>query len=158
MSIQDYLTIEQIDKIQSVIRVQCDKAARNDAVERNRIDANLYNRLKKGRKAHDVTGDIYVALFYVENAIDGLETVEVVNGIYTQPELVNDDVVIHIYHKTNRLNSKLVEERKYGNKQFFSIRYDVDKAYRLKSIEAVHLATGEVENLYTAPKRLKVVG
>ena len=158
MSIRDYLTTEQIDKIQSVIRTQCAQAARNDAVERNRIAPDLYDRLKKGRKAHDVTGDIYVALFYAENAIAGLETVEVANGIYTQPELVNDDVVIHIYHQTNRLNSKLVEKRKTEDKQFFSIRYDVDRAYRLKSIEAVHPATGEVENLYTAPSLFRAVG
>ena len=158
MSIRDYLTNEQIDKIQSVIRAQCDQVARNDAVERNRIAPDLYDRLKKGRKAHDVTGDIYVALFYAENAVDGLETVEVANGIYTQPKLVNDNVIIHIYHQTNRLNSKLVNERKSGNKQFFCIRYDVDKTYRLKSIEAVHPATGEVESLYIMPRLFRVVG
>ncbi len=158
MSVRDYLTAGQIDKIQSVIREQCVRAARNDDVERNRIGSDLYYRLKKGRKAHDVTGDIYVALFYPENTIDGLHTGEVSNGIYTQPELENDLVVIHIYHQTNRLNSRLVKERKNGNKQFFCIRYDHDKAYHLKSIESVHPATGEVEKLYTAPKLLKVVG
>ena len=73
MSIRDYLSDEQINKIHSVIRTQCEIAARNDAAERNRVEAALYDRLKKGRKAHDVTGDIYVAMFYPENAIDGLD-------------------------------------------------------------------------------------
>ncbi len=72
MSIHDYLSEEQINKINTVIRIQCEQAAHNDAVERNRIPTDLYDKLKKGRKAHDVTGDIYVALFYQENAIEGL--------------------------------------------------------------------------------------
>ena len=48
MRIFDYLSEDQIDKIKSVIRIQCEQAARNDAVERNRISADLYDRLKKG--------------------------------------------------------------------------------------------------------------
>ena len=75
MSIHDYLSEEQINKINTVIRIQCEQAAHNDAVERNRISADLYNKLKKGRKAHDLTGDIYVALFYQENTIEGLKLV-----------------------------------------------------------------------------------
>ncbi len=58
MRIFDYLSEDQIDKIKSVIRIQCEQAARNDAVERNRISADLYDRLKKGRKAHDVNADL----------------------------------------------------------------------------------------------------
>lgn len=158
MSIRDYLSDDQIDKIHSVIRTQCDRMARNEAVERNRIGADLYNKLTKARGAHKETGDIYVALFYPENAIDGLEIVTVANGIYTQPELKNEDVVIHIYHKTNPLNSKLVKDRAVGQKPFFCIRYDVDSTYRLKSIEAVHVATKEKEVLYEAPRLFKAVG
>ncbi len=83
MRIFDYLSEDQIDKIKSVIRIQCEQAARNDAVERNRISADLYDRLKKGRKAHDVTGDIYVAMFYQENAIEGLNIELTSKQIYT---------------------------------------------------------------------------
>lgn len=156
MSIYDYLSEEQINKIISVIRTQCEQAASNDALKRNRVSSNLYEKLKKGRKAHDITGDIYVALFDPENTIDGF-TIELVNnGIYTQPELVYKTVLIHIYHQTNRLNSNLVKDRIAGKKEFFCIRYDVDKRYRLKSIEAVHVASGDVENLYTTPKLVQI--
>ncbi len=158
MSVHDYLSKEQINKINSVIRTQCVKAAHNDAAERNRIPSDLYDKLKKGRKAHDVTADIYVAMFYPENTVVGFTTVPVNNGIYTQPELVNENVLIHIYHQTNRLNSKLVKDRIAGQKEFFCIRYDVDKMYRLKSIEAVHAASGEVENLYATPKLVHISG
>jgi len=158
VSIHDYLSEEQIDKIKSVIRIQCEQAARNDAVERNRIPADLYDKLKKGRKTHDVTGDIYVSMFYPENTIDGLTTELISNGIYIQPELVNEDVLIHIYHQTNKLKSKLVQDRIKGHKPFFCIRYDVDKTYRLKSIEVVHAASGQVEYLYTAPKVVQMAG
>ena len=152
MSIYDYLSEEQIDKIKSVISIQCDQAACNAAVVKNRIPSDLYEKLKKGRKAHNVTGDIYVALFYPENNIIGLTTELVDNGIYVQPELVNENVLIHIYHQTNRLNSKLVKDRITGRKAFFCIRYDVDKTYRLKSIEAVQPSNGKIDNIYTAPK------
>ena len=127
MSIHDYLSEEQINKINTVIRIQCEQAAHNDAVERNRISADLYNKLKKGRKAHDLTGDIYVALFYQENTIEGLKLELTSNGIYTQPELVGENVLIHIYYQTNKLNSKLVQNRIASDKPFFCIRYDVDK-------------------------------
>ena len=158
MRICDYLNEEQIGKIKSVIRIQCEQAARNDAVERNRISADLYDKLKKGRKAHDLTGDIYVALFYQENTIEGLNLEVTSNGIYTQPELVGENVLIHIYHQTNKLNSKLVQDRIACDKPFFCIRYDVDKTYRLKSIEAVHAASGEIENLYTATRVVQMAG
>lgn len=158
MSIREYLSNEQIDKILSVIRAQCDRVAHNDAVERNRIATDLYDRLKKGRKAHDVTADIYVALFYPENAVDGLKTVEKKNGYYTQPELENDNVLIHIYHKTNQLNSKLVQDRASEQKPFFCIIYSHDKQYRLKSIEAVQVATNEREVLYEKPRLDRVAG
>ena len=152
MRLRDYLSEEQIDKIKTVIKNQCEHAAHNDAVERNRISADLYDKLKKGRKAHDVTGDIYVALLYQENAIEGLNIKLTSNGIYTQPELVGENVLIHIYHQTNKLNSKLVKDRIASDKPFFCIRYDVDETYRLKSIEVVHAASGEIENLYTATR------
>ena len=158
MSIRDYLSDELIEKIKSLIKTQCENAARNDAVERNRIPAELYDKLKKGRKAHDVTGDIYVLLFYPENTIERLSIELSSNGIYTQPELVNDDVLLHIYHKTNKLNSKLVQDRTTEHRPFFCIRYDIDKTYRLKSIEAVHVASGEIEILYTVPRVVRVAG
>lgn len=158
VSIYDYLSEKQIDKIKSVIRIQCEQAAFTDASERNRLPSDLFYKLKKGRRTHDVTGDIYVALFYPENTIEGLRITLTNNGIYTQPELVNENVLIHIYHKTNKLNSKLVKDRIAGQKVFFCIRYDVDKTYRLKSIEAVHAANGEIENLYTAPKVAQMAG
>ena len=91
-----------------------------------------------------MTVDIYVALFYSENTIEGLTTKLANNGIYAQPELVNENVLIHIYHQTNKLNSKLVKDRMAGQKEFFCIRFDLDKMYRLKSIEAVHAASGGV--------------
>ena len=158
MSIRDYLSKEQIDKILEVIRSQCEQAARNDVNKRYRIEDSLYERLKKGRKAHDVTGDIYVALFYPENMIDGLEIVDVNNGYYTQPELQNDDVLIHIYHRTNKLDSELVKNRVAGQKPFFCIRYDCDKLYRLKSIDAIHVATHTKEVLYEFPTIIRAVG
>jgi len=158
LRICDYLSEEQLSKIKSVIRIQCEQAARNDAVERNRISADLYDELKKGRKAHDLTSDIYVALFYQENIIEGLNLELTTNGIYTQPELVGENILIHIYHQTNKLNSKLVQNRIASDKPFFCIRYDVDKTYRLKSIEAVHAASGEIENLYTATRIVQIAG
>ena len=158
MSIFDYLNEEQIEKIKSVIKIQCEQAARNDAVQRNRIPTDIYEKLKRGRKAHNVTGDIYVALFYPENTIEGLSKELVNNGSYIQPELGNENVLIHIYHQTNKLDSKLVKDRIVGHKEFFCIRYDVDKAYRLKSIEAVHVANGEIENLYKATKSVHMAG
>lgn len=158
VKISDYLSEVQIDKIKTVIMIQCEHVARNDAVERNRIGADLYDKLKKGRKAHDLTGDIYIALFYQENAIEGLNLEVNSNGIYSQPELVGENVRIHIYHQTNRLNSELVKKRIDSDKTFFCIRFDVDKTHRLKSIEAVHPASGEKESLYKAQKVVKLAG
>lgn len=46
MSVQDYLSKEQINKINWVIRTQCVQAARDDAAKRNRIPSDLYQKLK----------------------------------------------------------------------------------------------------------------
>ena len=48
MSIHKYLHEEKIDKIKSVIRTQREQTARTDAIERNRIPSDLYDKLKKG--------------------------------------------------------------------------------------------------------------
>jgi len=155
--IYKYLSNEQISKIVSVIQIQCDKAARKEFKERSRISDAVYDRLKKGRKAHDITGDIYIGFFYDENKVDGLSTEMVDNGIYSQPELVGANVFVHIYHKSNPLNSGLVKERaKVSDKQLICIRYAVDKASRLKSVEWIAIGKDGVKvesgELYSAPK------
>ena len=94
----------------------------------------------------------------VLNTIEGLNLEVIDNGIYSQPELVGENVRIHIYHKSNRLNSKLVKERIDSDKPFFCIRFDVDKTHHLKSIEAVHPASGEKESLYNVQNVVKLAG
>lgn len=158
MSIYDYLNEDQIDKIISVISRSCYEAEKKEVNEKNRISEDIYKRLKKGRKAHDLTGDIYVSFFYNENAIDGLKTEIVDNVSYAQPELSNDRVVVHIYHKSNRLESKLIKDTAKSSKHLFCIRYDHDKSYRLKSIEAVDIIEKTKEILYERPKLRKAIG
>lgn len=161
MSIYNYLTHEQVDKIKTIIRSQCDEAARKETREAIRISQAVYDRLKKGRKAHDITADVYVGFFYPENRIEGLDLSIVENGIYSQPELTTDRAIVHIYHQSNSLNSKLVKDRaaKPG-KSFFCIRFAVDKSFHLKTIEAVHVsgADQEVEEIYRAPDLSAMVG
>ncbi len=152
MRITDYLNTVQLDKIQSVIRNQCENAARNVAEESRGIPDEVYKRLKKGRRSHDITSDIYIALYRPENAIEGLSVELIDNGNYTQPELVNDHVLIHIYHHSNNLNSRLVQNRNTEDKPFFCIKYEIDNRYRLKSIKSVNVASSEIETLYEAPR------
>lgn len=161
MSIYDYLTHEQVDKISSIIRSQCDEAARKETREAMRISQEVYDRLKKGRKAHDITADVYVGFFYPENRIEGLQLSEIKNGIYWQPELTTEQAIIHIYHQSNQLNSKLVTDRaSTPEKEFFCIKYGVDKAFHLQTIEAVHLrgTEREVEEIYQAPDLTIIAG
>ncbi len=158
MALHDYLSDEQIKKIVNIISITCERAAQKDSTDRMGIDAELFARLKKGRKAHDVTGDINVALFKTQNVIEGLNLSVAENGIYAQPELENERVLIHIYHRTNRLDSKLVKDRANGVKAFFCIRYNHDKEYHLLSVESVYVPTNEVEKLYSAPRLIRLVG
>lgn len=134
MSIYSHLSHQQIDKIISIIRAQCDEAARRDRNEMLRVGGELYKKLKTGRKAHDITGDIYIGFFYPENRIEGLTLSAVKNGIYHQPELRKADTIIHIYHKTNPLDSNLIKKLKKERSHFFCILYAVDKNSRLLSI------------------------
>ncbi len=154
MSIYDYYSDKQIIKIVNIIKEQCEEASRKENREAIRISRDLYNRIKKGRKAHDITADIYVGFFYPENVIDGIMTQDVANGFYTQPELVTKDSIIHIYHQSNPLTSKLIKERLTSGKAFFCLRYNVDQLYSLKSIEAIYMneANSEPEFLYIKPQ------
>ena len=153
MSIYDYLTYKQVNKIKSIIISQCDEAARKETKEAMRISQAVYDRLKKGRKAHDITADVYIGFFYPENYIEGLNLSVVNNGIYSQPELTTEQAIFHIYHQSNPLNSKLVMERaSTPGKRFFCIRFRVDKTFHLRTIEAVQLSgeEREVEEIYKA--------
>lgn len=64
MRITDCLNANQIDSLISLIRNQCNRTARNEMQLAMRIPEELYIRLKKGRKAHDITGDIYCSVHY----------------------------------------------------------------------------------------------
>ena len=161
MSINDYLTSEQVRKIISIIKSQCDEASRKEIRESMRVPEEVYSRVKKGRKAHDITADVYMGFFYAENRIEGLKLALINNGIYSQPELTSDSVIIHIYHQSNMLDSKVVKERSATpGKDFFCIRFSVDKAYRLKTIEAVLLngTDREKEMIYEAKAKSATAG
>ncbi len=158
MKITEFLTEHQLNRILDVIQTQCDNAARDAVNERRNISIDLYNRLNKGRQPHNVTRKINIALLYPENSIIGLTPHVVSNGIYTQIELENENVLIHIYHHSNNLNSRLVQNRMACGKQFFCIKYKIDNNSRLKSIESIHIASNETETLYTAPRVVQRAG
>lgn len=155
MHIRDCLSDQQVDQIITIIQNQCDEASRRENAYRLRISQNLYDRLKKGRKAHDITADVYIGFFLAENQIAGIDVEPITNGIYTQPELKSGNTIVHIFHKSNALSSQLVLER--ANKtdsNYFCILYDLDDESNLKTIDSVHLFGHgqENENLYERPK------
>ena len=154
MKISDCLNADQVDSLVSLIRNQCNRAARNEMQLTMRIPEDLCAQLKKGRKAHDITGDIYIAAFIAENQIEGVHVKPVKSGIYTQPEFTVNNTIIHIYHHSNKLSSLLITSRANAlNSNFFCIRYKIDEGYRLEYIEALYLngETKTKEIIYTAP-------
>ncbi len=160
MSIYSYLTNQQIDKIITIIRIQCNEAAHEDRTEMLRLGEELYRKLKTARKTHDITGKIYYGFFYRENRIEGLELSFVRNGVYYQPELRTADAIIHIYHKSNQLNSGLIRKRKREGKHFFCLQYSVNKNNRLQSITIVEFygEAKEEETIYTELELVEAVG
>lgn len=117
--------------------------------------------MKKGRKKHDITGDVYIGFAYLENQIAGLKHSIIQNGIYYQPELQNEHTIIHIYHVTNMLQSKLVRDRAaQKEKNFICIRYGTDRYSKLEYVEVVYLDEKCVikskEELYRAPKTIPI--
>lgn len=160
MSIYSHLSNQQVDKIISIIRTQCDEAAREDRIEILRLGSELYKKLKTARKTHDITGKINYGFFYRENRIEGLELSYVRNGVYYQPELRTEDAIIHIYHKSNRLNSGLIRDRKREGKHFFCFQFSVNQNNRLQSITVVEFygETKEEETIYTALELVEAVG
>lgn len=157
MSIHDYISDDLIIKIVEIIKTACEEAHNNVIEWENKVSIEEYESIKKGRKAHDITGEIYLYLISEKNQIDGINIDIVKNGIYSQPELRNENVVIHIYHDSNKLDSKLVLQRKIEEKAFFCIMYSHDKAYRLIKVYVVDNATGQNETLYKRPKLKMVV-
>ena len=148
MKIRNYISEEQLERIISIIQEACSIASQKENDIRCRLSTELYVKLKKGRKAHDVTGDVYCSFFYEVNQINGIDCEVVQSGIYSQPELSNEDVVIHIYHATNKLQSNLVNERKKGERAFFAIKFETKNTYDLKTITVVDVKTGEKEIVY----------
>ena len=154
MSIYDFLSVNQVNAFIDLIRNECNRVAWNAAERARPLPQDLYERLVKGRKEHDITGDIYVSAFYPNNQIDGIDIHEVNNGNYTQPEFTIDNTIIHIYHNSNKLTSNLVTERKnYLDNNFFCIMYQTDGECHLKYINAVYIHGNNknIERIYTTP-------
>jgi len=154
MSIYDNLNPTQVNAFIDLIRNECNRVAWNEAELARPIDPELYDRIKKGRKAHNLTFEIYVKAFYPDNQIDGIDVHDVMNGIYTQPEFIIGNTVIHIYHASNKLDSALIESLKNNRDiQFFCIMFQPDEDYHLQYIDAIHLRGNEKypERIYTTP-------
>ena len=159
MSIYDCIQEKDVNRIVNIIRAQCDSEAHHEERTSKTIDKELYKRLQKGRKAHDITGKVYAGFFFPANQIDGFDVNEVENGNYTQPELKKGNTVIHIYHSSNRLGSSLVKEKINDiSIRFFCFMYKVDDEYRLTKVEVISFLDGvqEKEIIYEQPTLVAV--
>ena len=146
MSVYDYLQKNEVNRIVDVIRQQCNSEYLHEKRMSMSIDKELYKRLQKGRRAHDITGKIYIGFFYPANSIEGFNVNEVENGIYSQPELIKGSIVIHVYHNSNRLESSLIQEKAKDNSiQYFCFMYSVDDEYRLKKVDVISFHDGNQE-------------
>ena len=154
MSVYDYLLETEVNTIINIIRIQCDSFAHHEENLSKPIDKELYKRLQKGRKAHDLTGEIYAGFFYPAYRIDGFDVYEVENGYYTQPELRKGNSVIHVYHSSNRLESSLANEKINDESiQFFCFMYTLDEKYKRKEVNVISFCDGmqEKETIYKQP-------
>lgn len=156
-SIRDYLNEEQITQIISIINSRCENYEKVDYAEREKfnIPKDTYDMICKGRKAHILTLGLYLDLYNTKDKLIGFQLILTENGNYYQPELFNDEVIIHIYHKSS-MDSKLIKVRAKEDKPFFCIQFDVDKINKLKSIDSMFIykdgSKGSPEKLYSARK------
>lgn len=161
-SIYSCLNESQITKIISIIKERCDKEIQKEKEKKEeinelKISKEIYDKLKKSRKAHILTFNLYIDLFTPQNNIEGFQYGLTENGNYFQPELENDHVLIHIYHKSD-LNSKLIKRRAESMKPFYCIQFSVNNSGELKSIEA-HLISRDgsifkTENIFKKTENL----
>lgn len=114
MNLYDLITESQIIQITDIIRNQCRLYD-----EKERAFENLfYDRYMKMRKKHDLTGAVISGFRTEKTKIDGLVISEIKYGIgYWQPEIKNNNTVIHIYSDTNNLKSNIIKQycKKYNS-------------------------------------------
>lgn len=154
ISIYHYLSDIQIDKIISIIKKRCDIEIQEEKKEIStvHISKDIYEKLKKCRKAHNLTLNLYIDLYEPENIIEGFRYKLTENGNYYQPELEDDNVIIHIYYKSD-LCSKLIKRRAKEEKPFYCIQFSVDSSGNLKSVYANHISKDgkiyKTENIFS---------
>ncbi len=130
------ITSHDLTIIKDKILVQCSKYI--DMLQ-NQKDLFYYNYTKKRRKP-SLTAAILSA-FIPNNYYGTLFCNEIKYGLgLYQPELSNDNVIIHIYNSTNSLDSGLIKEyvKKYNNdistKKYIIIIYNSDEKGNLYSL------------------------
>lgn len=141
MSIRDYLSQAQIDWFINTIKSTCERENREDQYYINLVGPETYKKVMRCRGAHDVTGKVHLALLARSNRIEGIDSVEVGNGAYTQSEQRCENAIIQVYHSTNKLDSTLVTDTKERaqreNKSFFCLKFFTTPTKKLYKIVAV---------------------
>ena len=120
LSIHRYLNDEQLFKIISCIENRCKKYEKSDAQERDEFifSKDIYDKICKGRKAHTLTCGLNADLYNEKDNLKEFQLILTENGNFYQPELINNDVIIHIYYKSS-MDSNLIKKRAKENKTFF---------------------------------------
>lgn len=158
MSIRNYLTQAQLDWFVSSIRNTCEREHQEEQYYINLVGREIYRKLTRCRGSHDLTGKIHMTLLAMGKRVEGIESVTVESGLYTQSEQRSERAIIQVYHSTNPLNSALVRETKERarreNKHFYCLKYNSTPDKRLHKIVAVGFTEGlqvEREVIYSMP-------
>lgn len=161
MNIDDLLTEKQRYKIIELI-------LKNDEEFSNLVNSNsdlFYNNYAYNRNSHQHTYAI-ISAFNVNTKIEGLGIREISYGLHTkmvQPELYNENIVMHIYSKDSSPKSSVKKEycRRYNSDNnppiYAYIVFTRDKTGRINNIklQLLDVNANQIE-YFTLYKKLKL--
>ena len=161
MSIEDYLSLDQVNSIIDVIKQRC--------LNFKKFNDMFYKPYAAMRAKHSLTGAVISGFSPKHINIPGLKSEDVYYGLMNslcQPEIRCDKAVFHIYSNGSKLNNKVIIDRcrKINATDippvFFIIQFYASEDGTLQSIKAKYFDSKarviHIESIYQAAKVIKL--
>ena len=143
------ITENQINKIVSIIRQQCDRIVERDS--KNAVDfPDLEDEDYQHNRGYSDTASVYAG-FLPGMDIEGLSVKKHKYGKgHCQPDIGNEEIIVQIYRGDNDLISQEIEAKTTDTRHYYIFKFFKQNKRPLTRIDLVDMDTRFVKEVYNA--------